>query len=273
MWWQAELLHHTYVKAGMQASLTALVSHTDHAPLPFSCEVMHVSNYARVIGADLYSPLNKPGGISEWARRCERDDTVLIVDPDSVFIRRVTDPGALPRGEALADAHDYMNPDLPASRVVLDRHCKLALRHKVQPVGIYILVNGTDLVELAARWLEKSVEIKSDPVCRAALPDQGWISEMWGYTIAAAELRIYHHISNFSQVAGSNCLHHPIIHYCFPVTIDRPHLETPLHGLTSWQKGMYRPWERPPKPAATVEGRVLLSCLDDLAVERNSASH
>lgn len=270
MWWQAELLHHSYVKAGMRAQLTALVSRTDHVPLPFTCQVMRVSNYTRVIGGDMYSPLNKPGGISEWARRCELEDTVLIVDPDSVFVRRVKDPGILPGGEALADEHDYMNPDLPASRVVLDRHCKLALRHKVQPVGIYILVNRSDLVQLAARWLEKSVEIKSDPVCRAALRDQGWISEMWGYAIAAAELGIYHHISNFSQVTGSNSLNHPIIHYCFPVTIDRSHSQAGSQGPAYWQKAMYRPWERPPRSAATVEGQALLSCLDELAVQRIS---
>jgi hypothetical protein len=272
MWWQAELLHHSYVKAGMRAQLTALVSRTEQAPLPFSCQVVQVSNYARVMAGAVYSPLNKPGAIAEWARRSPLEDTVLIIDPDSIFVRRVKDPGPLPRGEAIADEHDYMNPDLPASRVVLDRHCKLALRHKVQPVGIYILVNKSDLVELAARWLAKAVEIKSDPVCRAALPDEGWISEMWGYTIAAAELGIYHHRSNFSQVTGSNSLSSPIIHYCFPVVMDQHHPDTRSQTPASWHKGSYHPWERPPRQAATVEGQALLSCLDELAVERTCSS-
>jgi len=40
MWWQAELLHYTYVKTGMQAQLTALVSKTDEPERSFSCSTV-----------------------------------------------------------------------------------------------------------------------------------------------------------------------------------------------------------------------------------------
>jgi hypothetical protein len=272
MWWQAELLHHSYVRAGMREQLTALVSATDTPTLSYSCSLMHTANYKDMIPGDSYSPLNKPGAIFEWARLQDNEDTVLIVDPDSIFVSRFKDPGPVPQGEAFADEHSYMDPELPVSRVVLERHCKRTLHHKVQPVGIYILINRSDLVELAPRWLQKAIDIRSDPVCRGTLPDNGWISEMWGYAIAAAELGVFHHISTLSQVTGSDCLLNPIIHYCFPLNIRQYRPETNSYITFPWGKGDYRPWERPPRTmSTTAEGAVFLTYLDALALWKRSS--
>jgi hypothetical protein len=49
------------------------------------------------------------GGIAEWAALDgPRDETVLIVDPDSMFVRPLVDPGPLPAGQAYSQEHDYM---------------------------------------------------------------------------------------------------------------------------------------------------------------------
>ena len=45
MWWQAELLHYTYKKTGMQAELTALVSVSDEPARDFTCPSVTVANY------------------------------------------------------------------------------------------------------------------------------------------------------------------------------------------------------------------------------------
>jgi hypothetical protein len=164
-----------------------------------------------------------------------------------------------------------MNVNLPASQTVLSRHCNRRSRALVQPVGIYMMVNKTDLAELASRWLEKTIEIKNDPICRAALPDDGWISDMWGYSISAAELGIRHRITNFSQVTGSNSLKYPIIHYCFPLVEEQGEYWDPSRRQTLlWSKWDYKPWAVPQAwRAPTVEGRVLLENLAELALARN----
>lgn len=274
MWWQAELLWYTYTKTGMQAQLTALVSPTGEPAQDFTCSSVAVSNYKNYLENECYTPLNKPGGIAEWAVLTgSEEETVFIIDPDSAFVGIVPDPGPLQKGEAYAERHDYMNIDLRMNQTVLDRHCRQNARVRVQPIGIYLMIKKSDLVELAPLWLSKSIDIYNDEVCRNTLPDHGWISEMWGYAIAAAELGIRHHITNFSQVTGSNCLVHPIIHYCFPV-IEEPGQYWDPNQLQRvlWSKWDYKPWDLPPRSVPTVEGRALLENLAELAMARNHKS-
>jgi hypothetical protein len=267
MWWQAELLHYTFVKTGMRADLTGLVAATGEQENTFTCNTVHVSNYKDKCSNEPLLCLNKPGGIAEWASLDGRlDETVLIVDPDSIFHREVPDIGPIPNGEAYSEEHDYMGVDIPANKLVIDRHCKRAFRAGVQPIGIYILINRTCLAELSRLWLQRSIEIASDPVCREALAGTGWLSDMWGYAIAAAELGIRHHIRGFSQVTGSNSLERPIIHYCFPLLAEpaqrwTPDTQTPI----LWSKWHYQPWSDPPNPISSRgEGQILLERLWEL---------
>lgn len=264
MWWQAEFLRYTYVQAGMDAQLTALVAPADEVEMEFTCNTVRVASYKDSVPDTPILTLNKPGGIAEWAvLEGPRDETVLIVDPDSMFVRPVLDPGPLAAGEAYSENLDYMNVDIPGNRTVINRHCRQELREKVQPVGVYICINRACLAELAIRWLQKSIEIATDPVCREALSGTGWLSDMWGYAIAAAELGIHHHLTGFSQTTGSDSLQNPIVHYCFPIMKNRADFwsrdtEKPI----LWSKWTYNPWEEPPNPAcATVEGQLLLERL------------
>jgi hypothetical protein len=271
MWWQAELLQYTYSMAGMQDELIALVAATEEPEKRFTCNAVRVANYKDSVPGAPLLVLNKPGGIAEWAAMDgPRDETVLIVDPDSVFVRGVGDPGPIAAGEAYSEEHSYMDVDIPMNRTVIDRHCSAELRGKVQPVGIYIFINRGSLAELARRWLQKSIEIAYDPVCREALSGTGWLSDMWGYAIAAAELGFHHHLRAFSQVTGSDSLNNPITHYCFPL-MERhdgawePETQRPI----LWSKWNYRPWEEPPVPmSTTVEGELLLERLRGMVNEK-----
>lgn len=273
MWWQAEFLHYTYSMTGMDAELTALVAATDEPEKEFTCNTVRVANYKDSAPNGSLLTLNKPGGIAEWAALDgPRDETILIVDPDSMFVRPVFDPGPIAAGEAYSEELDYMCVDIPKNRTVLDRHCKEEVRAKVQPVGIYIFINRACLAELAKRWLQKAIEIADDPVCRDLLGGTGWLSDMWGYTIAAAELGIHHHIRGFSQVTGSNSLQNPITHYCYPLMGKHdgpwePNTQKPM----LWSKWLYRPWEDPPDPiGTTVEGELLLERLWSLVNSKRS---
>ncbi|MGC2401254.1 MAG: hypothetical protein WA510_15780 [Acidobacteriaceae bacterium] len=272
MWWQAEFLRWNYLHAGMQAELTALVSATDEPPIRFSGESVRVASYKDSVPEAPLAVLNKPGGIAEWAAlKGPRDETVLIVDPDSVFVRPIADPGPLRTGEAYSEEHGYMSIDTPGNRTVIDRHCRQEARSRVQPVGIYICINRGSLAELARCWLDKSIEIAADPVCREALSGTGWLSDMWGYAIAAAELGIHHDLAGFSQVTGTDSLENPIIHYCFPVMENRNDVWAPdTQKSILWSKWTYSPWESPPASSdATVEGQLLLERLRGFIASRN----
>jgi hypothetical protein len=273
MWWQAEFLHYTFVQTGMDAELTALVAGTGEPEIAFPCNTLRVANYKDSAPNGSLLVLNKPGGIAEWAALGgPRDETVLIVDPDSMFVRSVVDPGPVGPGEAYSEEHDYMNVDIPGNRTVIDRHCREELRAKVQPVGIYICINRGCLADLAVRWLEKSIEIAADPVCREALSGTGWLSDMWGYAIAAAELGIHHSLRGFSQMTGSNSLVNPIIHYCFPLMESCDDVwESDTQKPVLWSKWTYSPWQEPRDySSTTVEGQLLLKRLRDLARARNA---
>jgi hypothetical protein len=267
MWWQAEFLHYTYFIAGMQAELTALVAATDEPERNFTCNSFGVANYKDSVPGLPLLTLNKPGGIAEWAATDgPRDETILIVDPDSVFVHPVFDPGPMSAGDAYSEEHDYMCPDIPRNRTVLDRHCRPELIAKIQPVGIYILINRSTLFELAKRWLQKSIEIAADNVCREALRGTGWLSDMWGYAIAAAELGIHHKLKDFSQTTGSDSLQKPITHYCYPLMRKHDGLWEPgTQKPILWSKWQYKPWDDPPDSTdTTLEGQLLLERLRDL---------
>ncbi|MBV8629794.1 MAG: hypothetical protein JOZ83_02640 [Silvibacterium sp.] len=274
MRWQADLLHHSFRRSGMRAELTALVSETGGLIDGFPCETVRVSNYKTCVPNEIYEPLNKPGAICEWASRGgSPGETVLIVDTDSFFLRPVPDPGSLRRGEACADAHDYMRPELDYVRPVLDRHCAPQCRSLFQPVGIYILIRRDDLAALAPRWLEKAVSIRSDKVCRAQLPHNGWISEMVAYAIAAAECGVRHRISGIAQSTGTGSLKCPIIHYCFPVNLRGGEWSPEQKEPVLWSKWDYEPWEHPPvEQAPTPESRELLQGLAELAAKKRAAA-
>jgi hypothetical protein len=277
MWWQAEFLRYAYAIAGMHAELTALVAATDEPEIAFTCNTVRLANYKDSIPDAPLLTLNKPGGIAEWAALDgPRDETIFIVDPDSMFIRPVVDPGPIAAGEAYSEEHNYMDVNIPKNKTVIDRHCREELRTKVQPVGIYICINRACLAELAQLWLQKSIEIAADPICREALGGTGWLSDMWGYAIAAAELGVHHHLRGFSQVTGSNSLQNPITHYCFPLMKTRDEVWTPdTQKSPLWSKWTYRPWDDPPNPlGTTIEGELLLMRLhgfvDSLKVNRNN---
>ncbi len=272
-WWQAEFLHYTYGQAGMRAELTALVAATDEPERQFTGKTVRVANYKDAVPDAPLAVLNKPGGIAEWAALDgPGDETVLIVDPDSVFVRPVADPGPLASGCVYTEAHDFMSVDIPGNRTVIERHCKQEFRARIEPVGIYFCMNRAFLAELAARWLQKSIEIAADPVCREALSGTGWLSDMWGYCIAAAELGIHHNLTGLTQMTGSHSLKNPIIHYCFPLMESRNdtwELDTPKPVL--WSKWTYQPWENPPDfLGTTMEGELLLERLREFVNARST---
>lgn len=254
--WQAQLLEHSHTKVSQPGPLTRLVATNE----PHN--VRSIEGYETVATplycphpetGDHYPPYNKPGSLNDWLSRTKiPDDTILLIDPDCVFIAPLTtevEPGR-PIGETIS----YMNPAGEDGALVIKRHCR---KHKqrVQPIGIPVLIAPSDLRSLAPRWYEATCQIRDDTSACAAV---GWTSEMWGYVIAAAELGLRHEMQSNSCVQFDAHTDRPILNYCY---------ETENAAKTwRWSKREYQAWT-PLAPApddVPAAGRYLHSLVDEV---------
>jgi len=69
----------------------------------------------------------------------------------------------------------------------------------VQPIGPSpVLIHLDQLTKLYQKWLDFSLDLRSNSAAEAVI--QGWVQEMWGYSIAAASLGIRHKLIEEFQV-------------------------------------------------------------------------
>src|SRR5580765_5937061 len=101
-----------------------------------------------------YSPLNKPYAMTQLG---DTHPSVLIIDPDCIFLSPVTWPAT--RGRPQAHRYTYM----------VD-----AARQGVEQAGIPILIHRSDLDRVAPMWL-------SEALVRRLHHRREWIAEMYAY--------------------------------------------------------------------------------------------
>ena len=74
---------------------------------------------------------------------------------------------------------------------------------KLQPVGPSpLLIHIEQLEKLAPRWMEFSLGLRSNSDAERVM--QGWVQEMWGYSIAAASVGVRHTLVRDMQVEASS---------------------------------------------------------------------
>mmetsp|Transcript_31686 Transcript_31686/g.72850 ORF Transcript_31686/g.72850 Transcript_31686/m.72850 type:complete len:444 (+) Transcript_31686:429-1760(+) len=75
----------------------------------------------------------------------------------------------------------------------------------VDPIGPSpVIIANAQLKKLTPHWFALSMALKRDPVANAAY---GWVLEMWGYTLAAARMKIRHSLWSNIQVEPSAMWH------------------------------------------------------------------
>lgn len=245
--WQAQLLRYSIDRARQPGRLIALVS-SDGAANAGTGEQFLTPSYSRY-GGDRYPPYNRIMATADWLDAPgERPQTLLLVDPDFVFLRPFT--ATVTRGAPIAQPMTKM---FDTASPIIERFCRNPDR--VQFVGVPIVIHVDDLREIVPLWREKTLAIRHDP---AAHLQAGWIAEMWGYVLAAAELGMTHTVQAMAHFAGSDLDALPMVHYTYP-------FQNRGQGWT-WDKRRYEPWcavELPrdlPKSAAR-----LLILLNELA--------
>ena len=255
--WQAELLSYSHARAGQEGPVTCLVS-TNDPPQPMQIPTFVIASRSpHPVTGDDYAPYNKPYALSYWAKVAETDkDGVLILDPDCVFLRPIRIAPLSNR--PLATPVTYMHAR--SVQDALRRHwANLA---ELQPIAIPIVIHRDDLAQLAPLWSTRTEELRADPVARSAL---GWICEMWGCSIAAAQLGLRFQLQPLCTYPTDDDVERPIIHYCYE--------STSRDGRWRWDKRGYRPWERVPMPPASApRAAIALAELINNFVEERTTS-
>ena len=162
---------------------------------------------------DAYLPYNRPAGLAQMDLESFPEKIFIIMDPD-VILRKPLNDITVEIGHPVAQMYEYMTNN----NLLQDIVAKFCPGAKVapQPVGMPMLLHRTDLIKLAPLWLLYVEKIRNDPESREKA---GWIAEMLGYSLAAAELGIVHTVRNdladrvpYDRIDDPYVLHYDLAH-------------------------------------------------------------
>lgn len=248
--WQAELLAYSHRKVAQSGPLTCLLS-GDGERRPALERIFQTRSWRpHPVTGDDYPPYNRIFALNAWLREAPpEEETILLLDPDNVFLRPLE--VSVERGRPISQPISYMHP--PTYDEQLRKHCERP--DELEGIGIPTVIHRDDLVELAPLWLAKTEALRSDPADRERL---AWISDMWGYCIAARELGLRHELREMAQFQIEDRADLPIVHYCYGS-------ESP-DGTWEWTKRSYRAWERveDPPPGVPAASVALIRLLNEL---------
>ena len=95
-------------------------------------------------------------------------------------------------------AHSAQNP-------IIQRYWPTGDYSKLDPVGPSpLLIHIDQLEKLTQRWMDFSLGLRSNGDAERVM--QGWVQEMWGYSIAAASVGIVHKVLPKLQVPRPRAL-------------------------------------------------------------------
>jgi len=244
MQWQSELLEYSWKRVEQPGQLVRLVAthNPDHLP-----EHQHARTVAtqpwniHPESGDAYAIYNKPASLLEWLYKDQPEGTVLFVDPDCVFRRKITQqvvPGS-PVSQGWVD-HQLTNASkrtpfgLKPEFGFLANHCA-NVKIPGDSVMIPTLIHTSDLKKICARWLELCAVVRDHYRDVNDLP--AWESDMFAYVAACAEYNLEHKkmdlgiCTNWDADAMPDS---PMIHYCQAIK--------DINGRTIFNKHNYKPW-------------------------------
>jgi hypothetical protein len=240
--WQCELLEYSWERAGQPGELIRLVTCPEGAALPDHkhTRVVHIGTSLDRTGG--YLAFERLFALQDWLRLERPEGSVLILDPDCVFRRSVT---------------EEVEPGSPRAQHWID----FPGEHTAQAATWPALIHTHDLETLLPRWIESTGAI------RAATGR--WESDMFGLVTAAANSGLRFTLDTIAafvkwpdEVVGKA----PIVHYCQDVLA--------MDGDVLWSKRSYQPWEAvvAPETAQHVYCRELLMILNECAQQRRGAA-
>lgn len=231
--WQTQLLVETFQHVRQPGTLTRLVATRPGEtvrPIDGIETVITRAYSPDPMTGDDYAPYNKPGSLAEWLATDPGDDNelILLIDADFIFLDQAV--FETERGQALSEPIGYMRRDWAGVEAILQRHCRVSF-DKVPAVGVPNVLRRADLRLIAPRWYELTRETRANPQTR---DEAGWICEMWGYSLACAELGLENQERRMCHFENDPFIQFPLLHYCY-------RCESADKSWT-WSKRSYTAW-------------------------------
>lgn len=201
--WQTIGLVHSFNLSGQPGNLTRLLSCTDDDLKRYTGHDLAHTHYVpsmsrHPLTGDWYPAINKPAAVIHWLNHVNIDaEFIVILDADMILRGTIT-PWEFnaARGRPVSTPYDYL----------IGCENELAKLHTRHPdacdkVGGVIIMHIDDLRRFALLWLHKTEEVRADKAhysknITGDIYESGWISEMYGYSFAAAELKLRHVINS-----------------------------------------------------------------------------
>mmetsp|Transcript_5600 Transcript_5600/g.16286 ORF Transcript_5600/g.16286 Transcript_5600/m.16286 type:complete len:444 (-) Transcript_5600:111-1442(-) len=150
-----------------------------------------------------FGVLNRPNSVKQLmesttllAEIRKTSDYVLILETDHVIMRPI--PNLATPEKPAAFVFGYMFPQ-PSQQWVVEKYWPGGSYKSVQPVGPSpLLIHLDQLRRVYQKWLDFSLGLRSNSEAERVI--QGWVQEMWGYSIAAASQGIVHRLVEEFQV-------------------------------------------------------------------------
>lgn len=200
--WQTVGLMHSFHLSGQPGNITRLLSCTDEDLKQYRGHDLAPTHYVpsmsrHPLTGDWYPAINKPAAVVHWLNHANIDaEFIVILDADMILRGPITPwEFKAARGKPVSTPYDYL--------IGCDN--ELARLHTRNPdacdkVGGVIIMHIDDLRKFALLWLHKTEEVRADTAHYATnitgdIYESGWISEMYGYSFGAAELKLRHTIN------------------------------------------------------------------------------
>ena len=152
-----------------------------------------------------FGVLNRPNSVRQLLGSAEmraalKSPFVLLCETDHVFMRPL--PNFATHTSPAAWVFGYMHAN-PAQTPTIQKHWPEGSHSDLQPVGPSPLqIHIDQLEQLTPRWMEFSLGLRSNADAEAVM--QGWVQEMWGYSIAAASHGIRHRLVPEMMIEASS---------------------------------------------------------------------
>ncbi|OIW06432.1 hypothetical protein TanjilG_05203 [Lupinus angustifolius] len=200
--WQTVGLMHSFRLSGQPGNITRLLSCSDEDLKQYKGHDLAPTHYVpsmsrHPLTGDWYPAINKPAAVLHWLNHANIDaEFIVILDADMILRGPITPwEFKAARGHPVSTPYDYL--------IGCDN--ELAKLHTSHPeacdkVGGVIIMHIDDLRRFALLWLHKTEEVRADRAHYARnitgdIYESGWISEMYGYSFGAAELKLKHKVN------------------------------------------------------------------------------
>ena len=200
---------------------------------------VRAQNYKYDAGnGDASASYNKPGSIMHFLEEnVVREPYILMLDADMVFVKPIVpiDMGAT-KGNVVSEYVPYMDPHASElARQFVDAKNK----EYVQPVGWYHIFHRDDAKAISPEWFKYCAKMRTNPHLYWDINGSGvnistgdkyvefgkppWISEMYGYSFAAADAHVNHTVTRNVVVYPRHMNEHmqpKILHYGVDFEVD-----------------------------------------------------